>query len=352
MVKYFPNCRKQLMSIKVIFMSKSKKVCFKVILCIAILFSVTYWITEKAITANISKAAITQKLEAVTGYHVDINGDLHWHYSLRPSVDLDKITFTSEAHEIISFKNAHISLALLPLLHKKFLFDIDFQAWQQNQLHFSNGSAHIKFENNVLNITRFQSTFYQGKMSGQARVDLNHSIPKFDITLKTTQTEIADLLTDIAQTSSVSGKMDASATLISQGKTAKEFIENLDGTIALLVKNGELKTIRLDQIKVFDTLQIDAPLKNGIANTTIHLLAKNFRAEGKGTVNLIDERLNIHLNGYYTRSVETKEIALPMDIIGPIASPSVSVDISQPINQLLNTKRGRLGDRLKNFLNR
>ncbi len=336
-------------------MSKLNKIFFSVILCMGLLFCAAYWIAEKMITANISKAAITQKLETMTGYHVVISGELHWHYSLRPSLDLDKITFFSEANEIISLKNARISMALLPLLQKLVSIDFSFQEWQQNQLHFLNGKAHIEFENNVLNLTGFESQFYQGKIAGHASVDLNNAAPEFNISLNATQVEIANLLKDIAQSASVSGKMNATTHLISQGEDAEQFIKHLNGELSVDVDNGKLHTIHLGNVipslpitgaDFFDHLKINAPIENGIANTTITLLAKNYHADGKGEINFNNQSLNITLKAYYTRAQQTKNIAIPITVSGAIASPSVSVDLAKPLSQLFNSNGIKIQDKI------
>ena len=356
MVKYFSHCRKQLMNIKVVFMSKSKKILYSVIICVVILFCAAYWMAEKMITANISKTAITQKLEEITGYHVVINGELHWQYSLRPSLAFDKITFSSETNEIMSLKNTRINMALLPLLQKLVSVNFSFQDFQQNQLHFSKGSAHIEYKDNKLHLTNFQSQFYQGKIKGDAIVDLNNTVPTFNMTLNANEVEAADLLADITQKASISGKMNATTTLTSQGANAEQFIKNLNGNISLDVDNGKLHTIHLGGVipnlpvegaDFFDHLKINAPIKNGIAATAITLLAKNYHAEGSGQINLNNQTLNVKLNAYYTRAEKTKNIAIPITISGAIASPSVGVDLTQSLNQLLNSN----GIKIKNKIN-
>lgn len=352
MVKYLLPYRKQLMIIKAIFMSKYKKL----ILSFIIIFCLGYWCVEKMITANISKASIAQKLEAVTGYHVVITGELHWHYSLHPSLTLEKITFTSEKSDIIILKNADIRLHLLSLLQKLFDVDFNFDDWQQNQLHFSKGTAHIEFKNNQLDITHFQSQFYQGNLEGSARVDLTQENPKFDITAGVNQIEIDNLLSDIAQSASISGKMNATTHLISQGKNAEQFINNINGDLLIHVNNGKLNTIHLGNVipdlrfknaDFFDDLNINAPIKNGIANISLVLSAKNYHADGKGQINFNNQNLNMILNAYYTRSEQTKNIAIPINISGAIASPNVSVDLGKPLSELLKEN----GVKLKNNIN-
>ncbi|MES2203758.1 MAG: AsmA family protein [Pseudomonadota bacterium] len=333
-------------------MSRSKKVLVSIIVCVVIIFCAAYLVAEKMITANISKTAITQKLEAATGYHVVIDGELHWQYSLRPSLDLDKITFFSaEKKQVMAIENPHISMALLPLLKKLVSIDFSFQDFQQNQLHFSKGDAHLEYKDNILYLTDFQSQFYQGHIQGKASVDLSNATPKFAMNLNASDIEAASLFADLTQKASISGKMNATTTLTSQGINAEQFIKNLNGDLSLEVVNGKLLTIHLGSVipnlpvegaDFFDQLKIKAPIKNGIATTTLTLLAKNYRADGSGPINLNNQTLNIKLNVFYTRSQQTKNIALPVTISGKIASPSVSVDLTQSLGTLLKANEGKI----------
>lgn len=338
-------------------MSKSKKVLWIVVICVLVLFGGIYWAVEKIMTANISKATIIEKLEAATGYHVAIEGDLHWQYSLRPNLNLDEIIFTSKTNQAaIDLKKVRISMALVPLLQKRVFVDLNFQNWKQNQLHFSNGHAHVEYKNNIINLTDFNAGFYQGNIQGHASIDLNNPTPEFKIILNANEVEIGALLADIAQSASVSGKMNGTTTLTSEGENAEQFIKNLNGNLSLNIANGKLHTIHLGKVlpnipvnneDFFDTLTITAPINHGIADATMTLLAKNYHADGKGEIDLNNQTLNIKLNAFYTRSIQTKNIAIPITISGTISSPNVSVDLAKPLGELLNSN----GIKIKNKLN-
>lgn len=332
-------------------MTKSKKILVCLIAGLIILALVVQLTLNKIISKHISKTIIIEQLEKVTGYHVTIDGPLQWHYSLHPGLGLEKITFKSNDDQIIQLESTTINIQLLPLFKKHFVIDFNFQQWQQNQLHFSNGTGHIDFENNFLTLSKFNAHFYQGTITGEAKVDLNSTEPTFNINLKTDQVEISGLLKDIAQSASVSGKMNAQATLNSYGTNATDFIDHLNGNISALVKKGKLNTIHFSQfipniVDIFDDLKINSRVTNGIANTNIELLEKNYRASGKGNINFNQESLNLKLNVYYTNAQQTKNIAIPVGISGQIASPSISVDVTQPLNQILKTNRKKL---LNNF---
>lgn len=344
-------------------MSISKKItiiCFSLVLLLIVIYGI-----GKILTTNISKQFIIQKLEATTGYQVSIEGDLDWHYTLRPNVEIKKIIFHAQNKTVIQFEHANIGIALLPLLQKRFSISFHFKTWQQNQLHFENGAAHLTYENNLLTLSDFNADFYQGQISGHALINLNNDTPTFQMSLKTTQTQIASLLKDIANTASVSGKMELQANLKSAGSDANQFIQNLNGNINITVKEGKLNTIHFgnvisyvtsnidkQQADFFNTLSIHDVVVNGVGNSQIDLLAKSYMATGKGSINFNTQALNIHLNAYYIQSQKTKNIAIPVTITGLIASPNVSVDLSKPLGALLKNNEEKIKNKLDTFLQR
>ncbi len=385
-------------------MSKFKKASIGLLVSFIVLFLVGYELLDRAATANLSEKFIIEKLETLTGNDVTIKGKLHWHYSFHPSVIIDKIILTSDDEQTIIIESVNLKMQLRSAFNKppffeslhidrlsyknkknqfslleniniknhssksednsKYSADIYFQQWQQNQLHFSKGRSYVEFKNNVLFLSKFEAEFYQGNIQGNAKIDFNNSAPKIDITLTATQAEMSGILSDIVRNAYISGKMDITANFSSQGKNSKEFIEHLNGKTSILVKNGKLNTIHLDQlipalvsspqknIGVFNTLQMDSLITDGIANTTLNLSAKNYRSQGKGKIDLIKQSLNLHFDSYYTRSEKTKEIAIPAKVSGPINSPEISVDISQPLNQFLKTDGKSLAEKIKKLLGR
>lgn len=341
-------------------MKNSKRVIIGLIVGLVILTLSAQWLLGKIANQNISKSILIEQLEKVTGYDVAIQGPLHWHFSLRPSIGIEKITFSSNKEQVIVVDGANLRLQLLaifnPTDHSEDA-EFSFEHWQQNQVKFSNGSTHIDYKNKQLIFSKFSAQFYQGHINGNAHIDLNTSTPEITLTLEASQVEISELLKDIAHNPLISGKANLKANLTSQGKDATQFIEHLNGKVSLQAKSGQMNAIHLDpsrkNIDVFDTLTIDAILKNGIANTTSKILAKNYHSNGKGTINLIAQTLNLHFDTYYDRSKNTKEIAIPVEISGPIASPVITIDFSQPIQQFLNSDRKTaLKNKIHRFLGR
>lgn len=344
-------------------MSKTKKTVFTTCISLVLLLLIFTYFAGKMLTANLSKDFITQKLQETTGYQVNITGDLHWHYALHPSVSIEKITFREQGKTVIQLTNANIGINLIPLLQKRIAISFDFQQWQQNQLHFSNGSAQLTYENNVLTLTDFTANFYQGKINGSALVNLNSAQPIFDMHLTTAQAEMSSLLHDVAKNESVSGKMDMQADLKSAGINATDFIKNLNGTVNVIIKDGKLNTIHLgsvipyivstndkQQADFFNSLTIHNVITNGVTNTTITLLAKSYRADGNGQINLNTQNLKIKLDAYYTQSQQTKNIAIPIHITGALASPSVGVDLATPVGQFLSVNKNEISNKVHKLL--
>lgn len=340
-------------------MSKNKKILFSSMMAIAILIFFSTWLAGRLLAATISKEFVTQKLGALTGYSVVIDGPLHWHSIMRPGLRIEKITFSDARSATIVLQKVNITINLLPLLKKQVALDFDFQQWQQNQLHFSKGTTHLDFRKGLLTLSRFKAKFYQGGITGNAKINLNATPPTFKIILDASQVEMADLLNDIANTATLSGKMSMQAALNSQGKDAKTFISHLSGNISLLVNQGKLNTIHLstaipsmtpsekNTADVFETLTIKSILTQGVAKTTIQLNAKNYRAEGTGKININKQTLNLVLNASYLRSQKTKNIALPIHISGQIAAPRVNVDLAKPLAQLFNANSEKIAHKLQ-----
>jgi len=341
-------------------MKNSKRTIACLIVGLVILALGAQWLLGRIANRNISKSIVIEQLEKVTGYHVTIQGPLHWHFSLQPSIGIEKIIFSSDKEgkeKIIVVDSASLRLHLLAIFHpagNTEAADFSFEHWQQNQINFSSGSTHIDYKNQQLIFSKFSAQFYQGHVNGDAHIDLSTVTPKITISLEASQVEISDLLSDIVHNALVSGKAQLNADLTSQGKNAAEFIEHLSGKFTLQAKNGRLNAIHLDpsqkSIDAFDALTINATVENGIATTTSKIMAKNYHSNGKGTINLIAQTLNLHFDTYYDRSKNTKEIAIPAEITGPIASPTIVIDLSQSIQQFLSTNRQKFQDKIHRFL--
>jgi len=316
---------------------------------------------QKILSTKVTKSYITHQLEINTGYHVVIFDPLQWHYSIHPTLTLEKVIFSIGKIDFIKLENVKVSLELLPLLKGQFSVDFSFKKWQQNQLHFSNGAGHLDYNNKLLVLSHFKSKFYQGSIQSEAKIDLStESTPKFKIKVHTSRVEIKSLLGDIADSKSVSGKMNTDADFTSQGKTPVEFIRHLNGRITVVITNGELITIHLGKYipnmndesgkisaDIFEKLKITAPLLHGVARTTITLRAKNYYSEGKGKINLNNQSLDVRLNTYLTGAKSKKNIAIPATLTGPISSPEISVEITEPLKQLFKSDGRPLSIKIK-----
>ncbi len=344
-------------------MSKIKKIMFTTCISLVLLLPILVYCAEKILSTRVTKDIMVQKIQEATGYNVEITGDLLWHYTIKPQLDIEKITFSQQGKTIIQLSKVSIGIALLPLLQQGIAVSIHFQQWQQNQLLFSNGSAHLSYENNILTLTNFHADFYQGQIKGNALINLDEKIPRFDIHLNTIQTDISDLLDDLTDHQSISGKMDMQANLSSIGTNTQDFIKNLNGNVDAIIKNGKLNTIDIGsvipyiasatnkkQYDFFDSLALNNVVTAGIANTKIALLATSYHANGKGKINLNTQHINIKLDAYYTQSQETKNIAIPIHIDGILASPSIGIDLATPLNQLLTTNKNQINKKLNQLL--
>lgn len=299
----------------------------------------------KRLTHTFTPSWITEKLSTITGYDVSIQGPVNWQYIFTPHVSIENIRFQSQGETLIELDHITIHPDLFSLLQKKVTMAVTFQHWRQHRLNFYQGSAHIQYDKDTLILKNIDTHGYQGQLSGQATVNLRNTPPEFDITLRLTHANMEDFLRDIANTNILRGEMDGNIRLHSKGKNTTEFIQSLSGNINIHAIKGQVE----EKKNAFDQLNINSHITDGVAHSDINVRAKNYHADGEGSINLLTKVLNLKLNAHYTHSKKTKNTGIPIYITGTLASPQVEIDLATPLSQLLHTDKNKLLQRLHNI---
>jgi len=323
-------------------MRKALKIIATISIACVLIMSVISYTIGKRLSHTCTPSWITEKLSTITGYDVSIEGPMAWEYIFTPHVSIEKIAFKSQGETLIELEHVTLHPNFFALLQKKTNIAIKFQHWRQHRLNFYEGSAQIQYDKDTLILKHIDTQCYQGQLSGEATVNLHNTLPEFEIKLKLTHAKIEDFLGDIANTHILTGEMDANVRLHSMGKNTTEFLQSLSGNIHIDVMNGQLK----EQKNTFDQLEVNTQISDGIAHNHFKLLAKNYYANGEGSINLITEALDLQVKAYYTHSKKTKNTSIPIHITGTLASPQVDIDLATPLSQLLHTDKNKLLQRL------
>lgn len=246
-------------------------------------------------------------------------------------------------------------------------FNID--KCQAGGLKLSQVATTISLDNSIITLSPIKAVFYKGSFSGNATMNMQQQTPSYTINSKLKNTQIDGLIHDMAGKKYFSGVANINTQLESQGLDKEEFLQNLNGKVSMTANNGKLisldfgesiaNVISMTQNKesktfdAFDQLKINSNIKQGNAELIAKLSAQNYKASGKGNVNLAKQTINLSLKAYYTQSTQTRDIAIPVTIAGPLENPAISVSADEIINQILQSKgSNQLSDLVGSFFHK
>lgn len=255
-------------------------------------------------------------------------------------------------------------------------FNGNFKAeqWQIGKMTLNNLRLKFNAKNSVVTINPFLTDFYQGKARGKASINLQEKSPSFRLSTNLDGSNLGDFLNAVTGKDYATGTVVANIDLQGQGTTTNEILKALNGSVDSTVTNGQLKFANINKtistallvvgqenkanqktLSLFNNLNAQAKIKNGLAKLNLNLLAPTFNATGTGEIDLLKQTIDLLIKAYYTHSDSTKNIAIPIKISGKLSSPDVKVDASSAlINSVVNTSSKELKDiknSLKKFFN-
>lgn len=240
-------------------------------------------------------------------------------------------------------------------------FNVD--KWQADQLQLSKLATTITLDKSIITLDPIKADFYKGRFSGNALINMQQQIPSYSINAKLSNTQIDGIINDLSGKQYFSGKANVNAKLQSKGVDETAFLQNLNGKTSMTVKNGKLISLdfgkdfsnvintvqgkKSQTFDAFDQLKINSNIKQGKAKINAALTAPNYKANGKGNVNLVKQTINLSLEAYYTQSKQTRDIAIPITLTGPLENPTITVSTDEIFNQVLGSKGS---DQLSNLI--
>ncbi len=218
-------------------------------------------------------------------------------------------------------------------------------------LRSSNASMKLSAKAGFVTVGPSQAKLYGGSYSGQTKVDARQKTPKFTINEKLTGIDLAPFLKDAQIYENFSGTGDLSMNLTARGANTDAVIKTLTGKGAIAARNGKIKGVNLqqsvndakakyDKLKgksvdvkpkatdesLFSSLTATFNITNGVArNDDLRLQGANIRATGKGSANLINEKLDYRLFVTLAEEASRKGSTVPVDISGTLTQPQYKV---------------------------
>jgi AsmA protein len=237
----------------------------------------------------------------------------------------------------------------------------------------------IKAAAGVIRTKPLAAQLYGGSYRGDLRLDARGSTLQLGMNETLSAIEIGPLTRDLLQKDLVAGSGDVHLQLTGSGLNPDQLKRTVSGNIAFSLHDGRVNGVNLldmiqkDYVKYIQDLAIDAGRLNQTVFSTFaatatvdkglittHDLALNsaqLDVKGRGTVNLPDERLALHLDavprGQLARQLgQFKDTVIPVRIEGTLSAPQFTTDLDEVLKQKAKARLEKEEQKAKEELQR
>jgi AsmA protein len=204
-----------------------------------------------------------------------------------------------------------------------------------------------------------QAKLYSGSYHGQTVMDVRGKTPQFRLDEKLEQVQVGPLLKDMQLFDHYTGTGNIAVKLTAQGFDANQIKQSLNGSANIAFHDGKIEGVDLVKLieqaralqaaakgkpvtvkakesdsTVFKSLTANIQITNGIArNEDLVLDGTNLRATGRGSADLVHEKLDYRLKVTVADDRTSRGTTVPVIIGGSFTNPSYSVDFAELIKQ-------------------
>jgi uncharacterized protein involved in outer membrane biogenesis len=210
----------------------------------------------------------------------------------------------------------------------------------------------VRMDHGVLSLDPLRVTLPRGALAGQVRVDAREATPTVGVNLALDNAQVADLLPPRGGAAPLEGPLAARIHLVGRGASVREAAAGANGAVAVTISRGQMRRLLAELMGVdvdrslFLYLSHDqkpTPLRCAVADfqardgvlTARRLLVDTdvVLAQGKGTIDLRDESLDLALSGK-PKHFRLLHLAAPITLKGRLDAPKLGVDIARALPQL------------------
>jgi uncharacterized protein involved in outer membrane biogenesis len=213
-------------------------------------------------------------------------------------------------------------------------------------------SLRARLDNGLLTIDPLALTMPQGAITGWMRLNARGATPITSINLALKGAQVQELLPTPKGPPPFTGALEARVRLTGAGDSVRSAAGAADGVVAVAIPQGQMRqlTAELMGIDVGRSLflylskdQKPTPVRCAVAEFKAHdgvLTAQRILidtgvvlAQGKGTINLRDETLDLSLSGK-PKQIALLRVAAPITLKGRLDDPKPGIDIVKALPQL------------------
>ncbi|NOR69928.1 MAG: AsmA family protein [Methylomarinum sp.] len=226
-----------------------------------------------------------------------------------------------------------------------------------NNLNMQGLSLKLNAKNGLIKTQQSVKQLYKGDYTGYTTINVKNRTPTLALNEKLSNVHVEPLLKDMLGEARMSGVVNANAKIQSRGNTTAAIKSALNGNINFNFKDGVIRGFNLQKIidnskslidgtplptenkndqTVFSVIRGTAKIKNGlVSNDDLYAEASKLRVNGKGTANLVSEKLDYTVNAKLLKTVATattpekiKGLPIIVNVGNTIAKPTYKLDIA------------------------
>ena len=241
------------------------------------------------------------------------------------------------------------------------------------KLNFANMQMHATANKGRVKIKPFSLDLYQGHLNAEVGLDVNPALPVYKVSYKLTKMQIGEFLQDFMDQKKITGAAKSNASLTTKGDSVRNLKQNLNGNLALQLKDGAIQGFNLsyqidraralykrkdapeeqpDQTE-FGALSLSGVVKQGIfSSDDLKLLAPLLRVKGAGEVDLAKETLDYNVQARIVDSLKVEDtgdkgLLIPVEITGPWAAPKIDVQYDELLKKMARERLKAEQEKLK-----
>ena len=232
-----------------------------------------------------------------------------------------------------------------------------FRIQEMKALGLRSKDAHIQLnaKNGLIAFGPNQAKLYGGNYRGETVLDVRGKTPQLKMDERLEQVQVGPLLKDMQRFDHYTGTGNIGLKLTAQGFDADQINKSLNGTAAIAFRDGKIEGVDLVKLigqaralrdaargkpvavkasendaTVFKSLTASVRVVNGVAqNDDLALDGPNLRATGRGTADLVHEKLDYRLKVTVAEGAERRGSTVPVIVAGTFTNPSFNVDLGE-----------------------
>lgn len=208
-------------------------------------------------------------------------------------------------------------------------------------------ALHLLLDKGVLTIDPLSFVLDQGKFAGSVTIDARTKVPESVIDMRIDNVDLSQFKSTTMKTAPLQGSLMGRMQLKGQGDSVHKFAATAHGAISIIIPTGEISASIAELTGINVTRGLGLLIGKNDQKTEIRCSVMDFQAQqgtlaektffidttdvlinGRGDINLQDEKLNLELKGD-PKHIRFSRIRSPITLGGTLAHPAVGVDVKK-----------------------